>query len=372
MRLVLLPLLLLLACRQTTDPLAASVTTGDLASNTGGVEVSASSDLASSDAPVLPADAAALDTGTDAGPPPDVCDPLAPRAVPARVYALPEAGEAPYVDVLQTATTDIRVTAYLMGYGVILDTLTAKAKAGVTVRVILDQGQDANKKYYEALTQAGIECKWSDPKFSYYHPKFMVVDGARATVSTGNYSKAYSVEKERNFVAQIDDPSDVADLITIFDADWAGTAPNVDCTRLLVSPDNSKERLLAFIDSAQTSIDIESMQLAEKDMRDHIAKRKAAGVAVRAVLAAPSWIDANADAAKFLASHGIEARWMSKPGVHVKAIVVDGTRAYLGSQNFSWTSLTKNREVGVLLTEPDAVKVMSTTFEKDWAASTKF
>ena len=54
----------------------------------------------------------------------------------------------------------------------------------------------------------------------------------------------------------------------------------------------------------------------------------------------------------------------------VKAIVVDGTRAYFGSENLSSTSLSKNREVGLIATEPDVLKLMAETFEKDWAAAT--
>jgi phosphatidylserine/phosphatidylglycerophosphate/cardiolipin synthase-like enzyme len=48
-------------------------------------------------------------------------------------------------------------------------------------------------------------------------------------------------------------------------------------------------------------------------------------------------------------------------------MVVDGVRAYLGSENLSQTSLSRNREVGLVVTEPDAVRVVTDTFERDWA-----
>jgi cardiolipin synthase A/B len=107
-------------------------------------------------------------------------------------------------------------------------------------------------------------------------------------------------------------------------------------------------------------------------VRFAVASRKAAGVAVRAILADPGWIDANADAAKFLAANGIPAKYMADPGVHAKAMIADGARAYMGSENLSWTSLTKNREVGLLVYEGDAVKTIADTFEKDWASATPF
>jgi len=319
---------------------------------------------------------AANDVGDLAQPPPastnGACEPLSPRSAPVEIVALPDAGEAPYVAVLQRATRSIRVFSYLMGYGGVLDALTAKAKAGVDVKVILDVGQDANKKYADLLTAAGAQVHWSDPQFPYMHAKVIVVDGAEATVSTGNYSKTYSIDRERNFVAHLVDRDDVDDLVALFDADWERRAPDLTCTRLLVSPVNAKARLLALIAGAQRSLLIESMQLADDDMRAAIVARKQAGVDVRALLAAPSWIDANSAAATLLQRANIPARWMATPAVHVKALTVDGARAYVGSVNLSWTSLTKNREVGLLTDDAAAVRVVSDTFEKDWATATPF
>jgi len=302
----------------------------------------------------------------------DVCDPMTPRTVAEKVFATPDAGEQPYLEVLTTAQSSVKVLIYLMGYGGILDTLVAKAKAGVKVSVILDVGQTANQKYADMLTAAGAEVHWSDPVFPYMHAKTLIVDDRAAVISTGNYSKSLSILKERNFVAQISDANDVADLAELFNADWDKRAPNLSCTRMLVSPINARERVLNLIDSAQQTLVMESMQFADDDVRAHIQQRKTAGVDVRILLAAPSWIGTNTDASMFLKSLGIPVRWMSTPGVHVKAFVVDGKAAYMGSENFSYTSLSKNREVGIIALENAAVQVIATTFEKDWATATAF
>lgn len=303
--------------------------------------------------------------------PQTACEATSPRTAPSTVWSLPEAGEAPFVQVLGEAQSSIRVFIYLMGYGAILDTLTAKAKAGVKVRVVMDSGKaSVNQKYHDLLKAAGAEILWSDPKFPYMHAKVIIVDGKEALISTGNFSKSYSILLERNFLARVTDPEDVADLVALFDADWEKRAPDLTCTRLLVSPVNAKPRLLSLIGSAKSTLTLESMQLADSDVRASVAARQAAGVQVRAILADTAWIDANADAAAFLKAHAIEARYI--PHCHVKAIVVDGDRAYLGSENMSYTSLVKNREVGVVLTEAAAVKVMADTFEKDWAVGQPF
>lgn len=322
------------------------------------------------EAPVTPgAPAAPASTAPAAAP---ACSPLVPRTVPLEVAVLPEAGATPFVTVLARAKVSIRVMVYEMGTGPIIDTLEAKARAGVKVQIILDVAQQSiNQKYMDRLKAAGADVIWSDAQFQYMHAKVIIVDGAEAVISTGNYA-AFRMNIERNFAIRDADPADVDVLVKLFDADFTRKAPDLTCTRLLVSPVNAKQRLLDFIASAKTELLVESMQLADNDVRDALAARKAAGVEVRVLLADPSWITANTDAATFLAAHGIEARHMKTPGVHVKALVADNKVAYAGSINLSWTSLTKNREVGLLLTEPSNITSMHATLSTDWQSATPF
>lgn len=301
----------------------------------------------------------------------DACNATDPRTAAVEVVATPEAGEAPYVEALEGATESIRLQVYLMGYGGILDQLKAKAAAGVDVRVILDQSKrDTNEKYATQLTAAGAQVIWSDPAFTFTHSKYFIVDGRVAVMSTGNYSKSFSIDKERNFVAVDRDPADLADLVALFDADWNRTAPALDCTRMIVSPINARQRILDLIASAESTLTIESMQFADTDVRAAVADRISAGVDVRVLLADANWIDANASAATFLSDRGVTVKWI--PHLHTKAIVADGMRAYIGSENLSWTSLTKNREVGVIVVEESSIAPVAATFEKDWAAGTLF
>lgn len=300
--------------------------------------------------------------------------PQASRSPPAAVAVLPDEGLAPYLATINKAQRSLRVFSYLMGSGDVLDALKQKAMAGLSVRVILDQGQSANQKYATQLTDAGATVLWSDPRWSYMHAKVLIADDSEATVSTGNYS-AYYNGRERNFVVTLRDPVDLKDLSDLFEADWARKEPSLGCTRLLVSPINSKARLLLLVRSARKTLIIESMQFAETELRGAVAERKAAGVDVRVLLADPSWITANTAAAAFLQQQGIPVRWLASPDAHVKALVVDADAeglAYAGSENLSYTSLTRNREVGVILSEPAAVKTIRDTFEKDWATGKAF
>lgn len=329
--------------------------------------------LAACTTPGAPEQGAGDDSGPapDATPIADYCNATDPRAEPIMVYATPEASEAPYVDALETATTSIDLAIYLMGYGGILDQLEAKAKAGVRVRVILDQlKRSTNQKYYDRLVAAGAEVKWSDPRWDYFHNKYFVVDGKVAVFSTGNFSKSYSIDLERNFAAVVRDPADLADLSALFEADWTDTVPAMTCTRLVIAPINARQRILDVIDGAQHTLLVESMQFADTGVREAVKRRVAAGVDVRVLLADASWIDANAGAVTFLQELGVPVKWI--PHLHTKALIADGKVAYVGSENFSYTSLTNNREVGAILVDAPSIAPMIDTFEKDWAAGTPF
>lgn len=312
---------------------------------------------------------AAQDASPDAAA--DFCGAMDPRTVPVEVAATPEAGEQPYLDALATAQSKIRVEIYEMGYGGILDALEAAAQRGLEVDVILDKSEiSVNQKYFDALTAAGAHCMWSSPQFTYQHAKFIAIDDATAVISTGNFSRTYSIDLERNFVATDRDPADVADLVSLFDADWAGSSPQMSCTRLVISPINSRQRVLELINSAQQTLTIESMQFADSNVRASVANRVHAGVAVRAMIADAGWVSANAEAATYLENLGVEVKYI--PHLHTKVVVADGTRAYLGSENLSATSLDHNREVGVIVTDPSSLAPLTQTFEKDWADGTDF
>ena len=142
------------------------------------------------------------------------------------------------------------------------------------------------------------------------------------------------------------------------------------CTRMVISPVNARERILDAIESAQTTLDIESMQFADWDVRNAVKARVQAGVSVRVLLADASWIDANAYGATFLKDLGVPVKWI--PHLHTKMFVADGKVAYVGSENFSSTSLDKNREVGVILVEDSSIAPLTATFDKDWAVGTDF
>ena len=53
--------------------------------------------------------------------------------------------------------------------------------------------------------------------------------------------------------------------------------------------------------------------------------------------------------------------------LHVRAMIRDGKRAFLGSQSLRRLELETRREIGLIVTDGSVVKQMRDVFEGDWA-----
>ena len=65
---------------------------------------------------------------------------------------------------------------------------------------------------------------------------------------------------------------------------------------------------------------------------------------------------------------GSDAIAVRKLGIrlHVRAIVRDGTRAFVGSQSLRTLELSGRREVGLIITNPTVAKKIQQVFDADW------
>ena len=148
-------------------------------------------------------------------------------------------------------------------------------------------------------------------------------------------------------------------------------------------------RMLALLAGAQRSIDITmfSCVLPEDARPDHpvrrlleaLVARAQAGVVVRVVLdhgvppsrrradeAVPSEV-----AARWLAGRSIAVRWDEDDRTtHTKSLVIDGRWCVVGSTNWTFSALRRNREQSLLLDDPALAATLTAQFSKLWQRST--
>lgn len=297
-----------------------------------------------------------------------------PRAAPPEVFVGPTGLETKLGSFIDQAKTSIDLQMYLFNDKVLRDKLIAAQGRGVTVRVILDPDEAANPATKTALLGGNVQTRYATKIYDFSHAKYMVLDGSKAVIMSMNFNVG-AMDSERNYGFSETDPDDVADLEAIFAMDWAAagneTAQPADlsCTRLVVSPNNSKQRVLSLINGSKTELMFEAQYISDTTVRNAIGAAKARGVDVRVILEDPSEQPDNADTQTFLANVGIPVKYAVDFYCHAKLIIADHV-AFVGSENYSLTSLTMNREVGALVFEPGPEGTIESQFEDDWSSTT--
>jgi phosphatidylserine/phosphatidylglycerophosphate/cardiolipin synthase-like enzyme len=196
-----------------------------------------------------------------------------------------------------------------------------------------------------------------------------VSDRRTGLVGTANWTTS-AFTNNREYLVVDEDATDVAQLASIFEADWTRHSVSLDDARVVVSPTNSRSTFLALIRGSRKSLDLEAEEMQDPEIEDALGQAAKRGVDVRAILPAPTGgPDANANGKQRIATNGVKVRQLGHPYVHAKEIVVDRREAFIGSENISSQSLNNNREVGILLADPTAIGRLDQTFSHDWEAA---
>jgi hypothetical protein len=290
------------------------------------------------------------------------------------LLTLPDNGETAIYNFVNSATSSIDVTIYELKDQTLENDLVAREKAGVNVRVIMDQAQKSyNTGAYNVLTAGGVGVVWSSTAFTYTHQKTITVDNDESYISTGNFDTTYYATS-RDFGVFDTDTTDVAAVVAVFNADYAHTSitPS-DGDDLVWSPTDSQTQLLNLINGAQHSLDIEQEEFSDTTLVNAIVADENRGVTVRVVVEDPS--DYTSELNEVTAAGGKVTGYSSSTGfyIHGKTVIADygysTAKAFAGSENFSSNSLNDNRELGLITTNSGVVSGLESAFNGDFTGS---
>jgi phosphatidylserine/phosphatidylglycerophosphate/cardiolipin synthase-like enzyme len=285
------------------------------------------------------------------------------------------------VQAIGGANTSVWLEVYLLTDTRVLEALEEAAARGVDVRVLLElhpfgEGATAAQVTLEKLNAAGVQARGADPAYYYTHEKAMVVDGATAYIMSCNLTRSglggTKQHTNREYGVIDTDPVDVSEVSAIFQSDWDRTVPALRDLNLVVSPVNARAKVADLIGSARRTLSIEDEEMLDPASEDALLAAVRRGVVVDVVLPAPGAGAPPAPDATRLERGGVRVRASSALYMHAKLIVVDGMRAFVGSENFSATSLDANRELGVIVAAPAALATLRATFAVDWSVSSVY
>lgn len=293
------------------------------------------------------------------------------------LFTEPGAGFSPVYRLLSHARRDIDITMYEFSDTTAEHDLAAAARRGVRVKVILDRReQSRNDAAYHYLASHGVQVTWSSPAFEYTHQKTIVVDGSQALIMTANLTSRYYATS-RDFLIEDTKHADLKAITAVFSADFAHRSVQPGDGRDLVwSPVNAQPALLGLINGATKSLRIYSEEMADATVEDALIKAAQRGVSVK-VCGENSAGEYDSAFAR-LARAGVKISYYSSPSgfyIHGKVVEADyGTnhaRAFLGSENFSSTSLHRNRELGLVTADPAVLSSIAVTFRGDFRRGTR-
>jgi cardiolipin synthase A/B len=272
----------------------------------------------------------------------------------------PDDGVKPIVQAIRKARKTIDIVIFRFDRPEIEKALNVAVERGVCVRALIahmNRGGEKNLRKLELrLLDCGVTVSRTADDLPRYHGKIMIVDGSALHLYGFNYTKL-DIDKSRSFGAVVRDKRLVQEAAKLFEADAARQPYSPGESRFVVSPENSREALTAFIRAAKKQLLIYDQQISDNLIQRVLVDRAHAGVEIRVIGKMEKDLP------------GIKVRKLTDLRLHVRAIVRDSSAAFIGSQSLRKLELDGRREIGIILTDAQIAKKIQAVFETDWAHS---
>jgi len=272
----------------------------------------------------------------------------------------PDDGLAPILKAIKRGKKSISLVIFRFDRNELEKALGAAVARGLVVRALIAHtnqgGARRLRKLEQRLLEAGVTVTRTADDLPRYHGKMTIVDD-RLYVLGFNYTRQ-DIEQSRSFGLITRDVGLVREATALFEADSLRQtyAPGHD--RLVVSPETSRGSLAKFLEGAKRELLIYDERMTDKLMMRLIRDRVAAGVDIRVIGKTGKGLDA------------VLSRKLPDMRLHARAIIRDGTRAFIGSQSLRKLELDARREIGVIINDVRIARKMRAVFEADWAEAT--
>lgn len=269
---------------------------------------------------------------------------------------------------INTAESEIFLEMYIFTEKKIRQALIQAHKRWVKVQVLLENNPYMapylNDTAYNELKESGVDVRWSDPLiYSLNHSKLLIIDN-HAYISSWNFSYSFFT-KNKDFLVKVQDEKLIFSLKKLFQLDFTHTPGWVQNEHLVVSPYMSREKLESFIKSAEKKIQFYFPYIADDDFEKLLIQKAWEWVIIKGIV--EKWFyEENTEIITKLEQYNIQISPLNRYKLHAKSIIIDETYAYIWSINFSKYSFDENREIGILLTDPDIISELEKMFQNDF------
>lgn len=276
-----------------------------------------------------------------------------------KLHVQPDDGLQPLLDALNRAETSIRILVFRLDRTEIEKALVAAAARGVSVTALIaftNKGGDKSLRRFEMrLLERGVTVARTADDLVRYHGKMFIIDDKELHLLAHNFTHL-DISLSRSFSVVITAPAMVKEAIKLFECDVKRTHYEAGQPDFVVSPVNARERLMEFIQGAKSQLLLYEMKVSDHDFIRLLTEKISEGVDVRV-------IGKTGSRGRSLPVRSLPFR------LHTRAILRDGSAAFLGSQSLRRLELEARREVGVIFNDAKAVHRMIEVFDEDWKQS---
>ena len=275
----------------------------------------------------------------------------------------PEDGIKSLIDAIGRARKSIVIVIFRLDLPEMEKALRAAMKRrGVEVHALIahtsSQGNKQLRKLESRLLEAGATVARTDDDMIRYHGKLLVIDNKTLYVLGFNYT-SQDIFRSRSLGVVTKNPSNVREAMRLIRADEdRGETFRAAKSDLVISPENARDLLTRFIKKARRELLIYDSGLTDDLVCGLLKKRADAGVRIRIL----------GRLEKKWQVKGLKAKKLNRR-LHVRAMVRDGRRAFVGSQSLRRLELDERREVGIFIREKKIVRRIERLFESDWRRS---
>ena len=271
----------------------------------------------------------------------------------------PDEGLRPLIAAVKRARRRIHIVIFRFDLEELEDALAKAVKRGIDVVALIAHtnkgGELSLRKLEQRMLKKGVTVNRTDDDMVRYHGKLLIVDRSVAYLLGFNYTEQDL--ESRSFGVMTRSTRIVKELLRLFESDACRTEYTPRVRDLVISPENARSRLYTFLRKARQTLDIYDPKVADDEMLQLLEKKASQGVRIRIIgTLEKKWERAGFAAVQKLRNHRL----------HVRAIVRDGRRAFIGSQSLRKLELDERREVGIVIRDRKVVRKVEKVFNDDW------
>jgi cardiolipin synthase len=362
-------------------------------------------------------------------------------AISVDVANAPESDLALTLKAISGAKRSLAVNIYEFTSPSIADALVAKIKSGVHVDILAEnqpvggmskEGKAIQQQVLTAMSETAgdhyfvmtSKTTLAKRRFRFDHAKYIVADGETLLIGSENYSPTGNPlpgsKGNRGWEVLIHDRNIAQEYAQMFTADTSLSfgdvldlssdskigvrhmEPNLvnlgsgdvglaaSAVEKITSPETSESGILALLNSARTSIDIQQMTFSSEwangnsPLLDAVITAAKRGVRVRVLLNDESVFNRGQEPVKSKNLPTVEAlnelgksglkvsakianlKGMGVDYIHNKGLLVDGNKTLISSINWDENSVQNNRKSAVVITSPAVFQYFNALFNRDW------